>query len=143
MKLSQILPYVVAIITGFCSWLGSYIMTSKKLKQEMRSLMLSNQHEIEKLMSQHKLDLESLEAKHKLDIDLLNREHQHKLELMEKEHENDMIRKEKELEGTAKYGAIKDIMGGAVSEMLTSALRAPDIQTEITQRVKEGLSKKK
>ena len=54
MEFEDVLPYIFAIVTGIGSWIGSYIMATKKSKKEF-------EHEIEKLNIAHKHQLELLE----------------------------------------------------------------------------------
>ena len=110
MELKEILPYIVAILSGLSSWVGSYIMATKKSKQELKTLEESNKHEIDKLMKQHEIDLESIKEKHKLEMENKNAEHEHKIEVIELEHRNKLAKIEQEHEASAKYGAIEDLV---------------------------------
>lgn len=139
MNIKELMPYIIAILSGIGSWIGSYAMATKKAKQDINTLKIQNEHDIEKLMSQHKLDLDALKEKHKLEIETKMKEHEHKLEIIQKEHENELIRKEKELEDTAKYGAIKDLMGGVFGNMLGSAVNTPEMQEMISSELKKSL----
>ena len=143
MNFSEIVPYLFTIGTGLLSWCGSYIMASRKSKQEMNSLRISNQHDLEKLMNQHKLDLDSLREQQKLELEKIEKEHQHKLELLQLQHENEMQRKEKELEDSAKFGTMKDIMGGVLGGIMNNAINSPEMQEEISKRIREGLKENK
>lgn len=61
------------------------------------------------------------------------------MQLLEKEHQNEIKRKEKELEDSAKYGAVKDIVGGLFGGIMSNAMGAPELQEEINKKIKEGL----
>ena len=82
MEFADLLPYFA---TGGVSWLGSYLMATKKSKQELKALEESNKHEIEKLMKQHEIDIEALKEKHIMEMEKGESEHKHKLEIIEKE----------------------------------------------------------
>lgn len=111
----------------------------KKVQQDIDILKESNKHEIEKLMNQYKLDMDSLIEQHKMELEKIEKEHQNKIQLLEIEHENEMKRKEKELEDTAKYGAVKDIVGGFFGGIMSNAMGLPELQEEISKQIKEGL----
>lgn len=132
------LPYIMAIISGVGSWWGSYHMSTKKAKQDLSALKEQTKLDIEKLMNQHKLDLEELKEKHNLQMIAKDKEQKHKLELIQKEHENELIRKEKELENTAKYSAMSGVFNGFMNGMFEKAINTPEIQSEITNKLREG-----
>ena len=114
------LPYIIAFLTGTGSWIGSYLMATKKSKQELKALEESNKHEIEKLMTQHEIDIESLKENHILEMDKENAEHKHKIEIIELEHKNELTRKDHELESSAMYKAVGDLFANPekISELL-------------------------
>lgn len=61
------------------------------------------------------------------------------MQLLEIEHENEIKRKEKELEDLAKYGAVKDIVGGLFGGIMSNAMGSPELQEEINKQIKERL----
>lgn len=42
-------------------------------------------------------------------------------------------------ENTAKYGAVKDIVGGLFGGIMSSAMGSPALQEEISMQINEGL----
>ncbi len=138
MEVKELLPYVVAILTGISSWIGSYFMSTKKFKQDMSTLKEQNKYDLERLMNQHKLDLEALKEKHNMEMKLKDKEHGHQLEIMQKQHDNELIRKEKELEDTVKY----DAMGGLFSNIMNTAMNNPKIQNQIEKEITKAFNQK-
>lgn len=139
MNFKEIFPYAFSVLVGICIWTAAYMTLFKKIQQDIDILNESNKHEIEKLMNQHKLDMDSLIEQHKMDLEKIEKEHQNKIQLLEIEHENEMRRKEKELEDTAKYGAVRDIVGGLFGGVVSNAMGSSDLQEEISKQIKEGL----
>jgi tRNA U34 5-carboxymethylaminomethyl modifying enzyme MnmG/GidA len=125
MQLNDYLPYLTSAITGAASWLGAYLMATKKSKLEFMALEESNKHEIAKLMKRHEIDIESLKEKHLLELEKTNTEHKHKIEIMEIEHQNAITRKEHELEASAKYKALGEMAPDLMRLALDGSL--PDI----------------
>ena len=126
-RCSEIFPYVFSMLVGICSWTVAYMTLFKKVQQDVNILKESNKYEIEKLMNQHKLDMDSLIEQHKME-----------LEKIEKEHQNEMKRKEKELEDTAKYGTVKDSVGGLFGGIMSNAMGSPELQEEISKLEKSN-----
>lgn len=86
--MSDYLPYIVSIIVALITGCTSYFAALKKCKADMKSLEISNKHEISKLMEQHKLDIDSLEHAHQLEIEKMEIEYKYQLVLKDKEVEN-------------------------------------------------------
>lgn len=139
MNFSEIFPYIFSLLIGVCSWRGAYMTLTKKIQQDIDILKESNKHEIERLMNQHKLDMDSLIEQHKMELEKIEKEHQNKMQLLEIDHENEIKRKEKELEDSAKYGAVKDIVGRLFGGIMSNAMGSPGLQEEINKQIKEGL----
>lgn len=66
------------------------------------------------------------------DVDCNTLEDVYKLEIMEKEYEYKLKQQESEAENTAKYGAMKDVFGGLIGGMFTSAMNTPEVQQQMS-----------
>ena len=140
MEIMDLLPYVMAVLTGIGSWMGSYFMSTKKNKQELKSLSESNKHEIEKLMKQHEVDINSLKEKHKLEMDRANLEHKHKLEIMEKENQNLILQKQQE-QKASEQNMLMQGAAGELGSMLSGAFNTPEMQSKLQQEIMKSMGK--
>ena len=140
MEIMDLLPYAMAVLTGIGSWVGSYFMSTKKSKQDLKSLSESNKHEIEKLMKQHEVDINSLKEKHELEMDKANIEHKHKLEIMEKENQNLILQKQQEQKATEQSMLMQGMAGG-LGPMLTGLLNTPEMQNQLQQELMKSMGK--
>ncbi len=131
---------LIACIPAIISGVISFILAKSQSKSEIQKLKLANEHEIDKLMEQHKVDIDAIREQHRLEMEAKEKDHQHKLEIMQKDHENAIIRKESELENTAKYNAAGNIMTGLFNGMLGGAFNSPEVQSEITKKILEGVT---
>jgi len=134
MEISDLLPYIFAILTGVSSWFSSYFMATKKSKQDLQSLEKINKHDLEKLMKQHEIDIESLKEKHSLEIKSINNEHKNKLEIIKLEHENELSRKSQEIEKSATFGAIEKMLGNTNINDVLKLLDNPQFQKHIKNK---------
>jgi hypothetical protein len=103
-EIKDALPYVVAILSG----IGSFIASTKKAKQELKTLEEKNRHELEKLMKQHEIDIEALKEKHKLEMEKVASDHKNKFEMISLEHKNELSKKAQELELSAIQGILEN-----------------------------------
>lgn len=109
---------VPAVIAGVVSYLGSM----KKASTSLKEVQEKNKHELKKLMEQHKIDLDSLKEKHKLDLEMIERQHQHELTM-----------KDKEMQGVIAQQVLKP--------MFEMFMNNPDVQSELTSRIKEQVKR--
>ena len=56
------------------------------------------------------------------------------------EHENELIRQEKEQVNTAKYNAMGNAMTGLFNRLFSGAMKSPEVQSEISQKILEGIN---
>ena len=124
MEIKDLLPYIIAILSGIGSWIGSYLMATKKSTQELKALEKSNTHEIDKLMKQHEVDITSIKEKHKLDMEIKDKDHQHQLELLEKQSQNTLIQN----------------MMPSMQNFLTEELKNSGAMEKFRQGIKNGLN---
>ena len=124
MNLTDIILIASTIVLPILSGIGSYIASTIKANKYLTQLREQNKLDIEKLMNQHKMDLEALERKHQMDVEKMEIEHKHKVELMQKE-----------MEG--KLGS--DVVSGMFSEIM----KAPEIRSQMSKSLLQGMSKKK
>lgn len=129
---------IPSIITG----LVTYLVAHKNASDQIKVVKEQNKHDLEKLMKQHKVDVDSLKEKYRLEAEEKDREHTRKLEIMEKEYEYKLKQQESEAENAAKYGAMKDVFGGLVGGMFTSALNTPEVQKQMTDAITDAFKKK-
>jgi flagellar biosynthesis component FlhA len=141
MEIMDLLPYAMAVFTGIGSWIGSYFMSTKKSKQDLKSLSESNKHEIEKLMKQHEVDINSLKEKHELKMDKVNVEHKHRLEIMEKENQNHILQKQQEQKASEQSMLMQGV-AGELGSMLSGAFNTPEMQSRLQQELMKSMVKK-
>ena len=128
---------IPAIITGIIS----FSVAKSQANSEIKKLKMENAHDLEHLMEQHKVDIEHIREQHKLEMESKEKDHQHKLEILQKEHENELVRQEKEQENNAKYAAMGNVMTGLFNGVLGGAFNSPEIQTEMSKKILEGMNK--
>ncbi|MCL2236421.1 MAG: hypothetical protein FWB98_08290 [Defluviitaleaceae bacterium] len=139
MGLMDFLPHITALATGGVSWVGSYLMSKKKYRQELKSLEESNKHEIEKLMKQHEIDINSLKEKHAMEMEKLNVEHKHKLEIMDRDSENALIRQKQEQQAS-QQSALLQSMSGGLAPFMEGLLNNPNIKARIDQGIAKSFN---
>lgn len=130
---------LIACVPAIISALVSFFLAKSQAKQEINRLQIANKHDIEKLMEQHRVDIDSIREGHRLEMESKEKDHQYKLELIQKEHENELIRKEHEIENSAKFNAAGSIMTGLFNNVFGGALNSPELQSEITKRILDGV----
>ena len=128
---------LIAIIPASITGIVSYLVATKKCKNEIETLRTSNKHEIEKLMKRHEIDIESIKEKHKLDIETKEKEHQLRIEEIKVKNEQEMLKKEKELSNSVAYS----MMGDATKELFSGLFNSPEIKEELNKKLKESLKK--
>jgi len=74
--MQEYLPYIVSVVCALISGLTSYLVTRKKAKNDLSTIV-----------KQHEVDLEALAIKHQMEIEKINLEHSHQIELQEKDFE--------------------------------------------------------
>ncbi len=129
---------IPALVTGIVTYLVAY----KNAASQVKIVKEQNKHDIEKLMEQHKVDIDSLKEKYRLEAEEKDREHTRKLELMQKEYELKLKQQESEAENTAKYGAMKDLFGGLMGGMVSSAINTPEVQQQMSKVFTDAFKKK-
>ena len=60
------LQLMAAILPALITGIGGSLITFKKCKNEIKTLKISNKHDIERLIKQHEIDIENLEKAHTL-----------------------------------------------------------------------------
>lgn len=131
----------IACVPAIISGVISFVLAKSQSKSEYEKLRLSNQHEIDRLMEQHKVDIDAIQEQHRLEMQTKEQEHQYKLEIMQKEHDNELIRQEKEQENTAKYNTMGTVMTGLFNNMLGGIMSSPEVQSEMSKKILEGMNK--
>ncbi len=129
---------IPALITGIISYLVAHRNSSAQIKVVKEQ----NKHDLERLMEQHKIDIEALKEKYRLEAEEKEKDQTRKLELMQKEYEYKLKQQEKEAENNAKFGAIKDVFGGLVGGMISSAMNTPELQKQMSDSFSEAFKKK-
>ena len=129
---------IPAVITGIVT----YFVSHKNASSQVKIVKEQNKHDLEKLMEQHKVDIDSLKEKYRLEAEEKDRDHTRKLELMQKEYELKLKQQESEAENTAKYGAIKEVLGGLMNGMVSSAMNSPEMQKKISDTFADAFKKK-
>ena len=61
---------------------------------------------------------------------------------MQKEYELKLKQQESEAENTVKFGAMKDLFGGIMGGMVSSAMNSQEVQTKITDAINDAFKKK-
>lgn len=120
---------IPAVVTGIVT----YLVAHKNASSQVKIIQEQNKHDIKKLMEQHKIDIASLKEKYRLETEEKDREHTRKLELMQTEYELKLKQQESEAENTAKYGAMKDLFGGLMGGMVSSAINTPEVQQQMSK----------
>ena len=126
---------IPSLLTGIITFLVAY----KNASSQIKIVKEQNKHDIEKLMEQHKVDIEALKEQHKMEIETIELKHAHELELKQKDFENELVKQEQSAENTAKYGAMKDIMGGLVGGIVSTTMNAPEVKGEFTKAITDAL----
>lgn len=133
---------LIACIPSLLTGLVTYFVAHKNAAAQIKVVKEQNKHDIDKLMEQHKVDIDSLKEKYRLEAEEKDREHTRKLEIMEKEYEYKLKQQESEAENTAKYGAMKDALGGLIGGMFTSAMNTPEVQQQMSSAFADAFKKK-
>lgn len=129
---------IPAVVTGIVTYLVAY----KNAAAQIKIVKEQNKHDLNKLMEQHKVDIDSLKEKYRLETQEKDREHTRKLELMQKEFELKLRQQENEAENTVKYGALKDVIGGLMGGMVSSAMNSPEVQKQMSEVFADAFKKK-
>ena len=133
---------LIACIPSLLTGLVTYFVAHKNASTQIKMVKEQNKHDLDKLMEQHKVDIDSLKEKYRLEAEEKDREHTRKLEIMEKEYEYKLKQQENEAENTAKYGAMKDVFGGLIGGMFTSAMNTPEVQQQMSSAFVDAFKKK-
>lgn len=133
---------LIACIPSVVAGIGTYLVARKNASSQIKIVKEQNKHDLEKLMEQHKVDIDSLKEKYRLESEEKDRDHTRKLELMQKEYELKLKQQESEAENTAKYGAIKDVFGGLMGGVVSSAMNSPEVQKQMTEAFADAFKKK-
>ncbi len=133
---------LIACIPSIIAGIGTYFVAKKNASSQINIVKEQNKHDLDRLMEQHKVDIEALKEKYRLEAEERDREHTRKLEIMEKEYEYKLKQQENEAENSAKYGAMKDVFGGLIGGMLTSAMNTPEVQKRMTYAFSDAFKKK-
>lgn len=139
MSQELIVQLTIGIVPAIFAGIVSYIVSLKKCKAEIKTMDISNKHEIDKLMKQHEIDIESLKEKQKLELEKLDKEHDLKMKEMKLQSEQDILKKEKELSNSAMYTT----MQGSLESLMGNVFSSPEVQEEFSKQIKESLKKKK
>lgn len=123
MEFKDMLPYLVAIVGSFISYLGAKTNTEKTLNNEIDKLDKNNKHEIEKLMKQHEVDIENIKEKHQLELQKMEMAHRFELEKMDRAVQSNAM------------GAIFEKLGDKMME-------SPELQRLIEQGMSDSMKKK-
>ena len=127
---------LIACIPSVIAGVGTYLVARKNASSQIKIVKEQNKHDLDKLMEQHKVDIDRLESEVK------DKEHARKLEIMEKEYEYKLRQQESEAENSAKYGAMKDVFGGLIGGMFTSAMNTPEVRKQMSDSFAEEFKKK-
>ena len=133
---------LIACIPSLLTGLITCFVAHKNASAQIKVVKEQNKHDLDKLMEQHKVDIDSLKEKYRLEAEEKDREHTRKLEIMEKEYEYKLKQQESEAENTAKYGAMKDVFGGLIGGMFTSAMNTPEVQQQMSSAFADAFKKK-
>lgn len=88
MKLIDLMPYIVAILTSIISGFSSYLLSKRDFINEVEKIKINNKHEIDKLVKQQKVDIENLKEQHKMEVEIKDMEHKHEKEILELQSKN-------------------------------------------------------
>jgi len=139
MSQELIVQLIIGIVPAIFAGIVSYIVSLKKCKSEIKTMDISNKHEIDKLMKQHEIDIEALKEKQKLDLEKLEKEHELKMKEIKLQSEQEILKKEKELSNSAMYST----MQGSLESVMGNIFSSSEVQNEISKQVKESLKNKK
>ena len=139
MSQELIVQLIIGIVPAIFAGIVSYIVSLKKCKSEIKTMDISNKHEIDKLMKQHEIDIEALKEKQKLDLEKLEKEHEIKMKEIKLQSEQEILKKEKELSNSAMYST----MQGSLESVMGNIFSSSEVQNEISKQVKESLKNKK
>lgn len=133
---------LIACIPSLLTGLVTYFVAHKNASTQIKMVKEQNKHDLDKLMEQHKIDIDSLKEKYRLEAEEKDRDHTRKLEIMEKEYKYKLKQQESEAENAAKYGAMKDVFGGLIGGMFTSAMNTPEVQQQMSSAFADAFKKK-
>lgn len=133
---------LIACIPSIIAGVGTYLVAKKNASSQIKIVKEQNKHDLDKLMEQHKVDIDSLKEKYRLESEEKDKDHSRKLEITEKEYEYKLRQQESKAENSAKYGAMKDVFGGLIGGMFTSAMNTPEVQKQMSDSFAEAFKKK-
>ena len=109
MRFTDILPYIVSIVTAIISGMASYVVSKRKFKED-----------IKRLEKKHELDIEKEREHFKMEKEKMELEHNYQIELMKKEAEN-------------------KIGGDVINTIVSTVMQNPEMQAQILNGVKNGI----
>ena len=124
MKIGDLMPYIVSILTAISSGLWAYFKAKQDFKNQVETIKINNKHEIEKLMKQHDIDIDNLKEKHNLEMELKDKEYAHEKELIELKSKTTI----NEQGQGAMNNAMAGIVGKIVGDVISGKVNAEDLK---------------
>lgn len=136
MKIMNLMPYIVSIITAVISGLCAYIKARQDFKNQVETIKMNNEHEIKKLMKQHEIDIDNLREQHNLEMKLKSKEHEHEKEIIELKSKNNITEQGQE----AMNNALAGVMSGIMNDVISGKIKAEDLK-KLSKDFKNGEKK--
>lgn len=124
MKLLDLMPYIVSVLSSIISGLCAYLKAKQNFKIQVETIKINNEHEIAKLMKQHEVDIDNLKEKHRMEMELKDKEHEHEKEILKLKSKNTINEQGQE----AMNNALAGVVGGVVNDVLSGKLKAEDLE---------------
>lgn len=136
MKIMNLMPYIVSIITAVISGLCAYFKARQDFKNQVETIKMNNEHEIKKLMKQHEIDIDNLREQHNLEMKLKSKEHEHEKEIIELKSKNNITEQGQE----AMNNALAGVMSGIMNDVISGKIKAEDLK-KLSKDFKNGEKK--
>ena len=120
MKLLDLMPYIVSVISAICA----YLKAKQEIKNQVETIKINNEHEIAKLMKQHEVDIDNLKEKHKMEMELKAKEYEHEKEILKLKSKNTINEQGQE----AMNNALAGVVGGVFNDVLSGKIKAEDLE---------------
>ena len=136
MKIMNLMPYIVSIITAVISGLCAYFKARQDFKNQVETIKMNNEHEIKKLMKQHEIHIHNLREQHNLEMKLKSKEHEHEKEIIELKSKNNITEQGQE----AMNNALAGVMSGIMNDVISGKIKAEDLK-KLSKDFKNGEKK--
>ena len=136
MKIADLMPYIVSIITAVISGLCAYFKARQEFNNQVETIKMNNENEIKKLMKQHEIDIDNLREQHNLEMKLKNKEQEQEKEIIELKSKHNIT----EQGHGAMNNALAGVMSGIMNDVISGKIKAADLK-KISKDFKNGEKK--